>query len=109
MTDYERTQKMTPNEIAARNEWRAEILKEDWVTDPIKTVRAAIAFLSNEEGQDRSYTLEMVEQMLFDITTGQFHELEMYVRRYCNIITNAEEAEEIARGIKALKAQGENE
>lgn len=73
----------------------------------LQLIYAATAFMADLDGQDAVLVTEMVQAMLSDLLdTGALAGLTGYVRRYCDVIDQPGEADQISAGIRDLAARG---
>ena len=73
----------------------------------LQLVHAATAFMAALDGQDAVLVVEMAQAMLSDLLdTGALADLTGYVRRYCDVIGQADEAGQIGAGIRDLAGRG---
>jgi len=71
------------------------------ITSQLHRIFAAVDYMSDLEGQDKSLVVEMSQAMLSDVTYGDgLKPLVEYVRRYCDVIDSAADAERIASEIR---------
>lgn len=70
------------------------------VTTQLMRIYAAVDYLSDLEGQDRSLVVEMSQAMLNDVIEGRdLAPMIDYIARYCDVIDSRAEAEQIAANI----------
>jgi hypothetical protein len=63
-------------------------------------IYAAVEYLTELEGQDRTLVIEMSQDMLNDlIGRGELAPMADYIARYCDVISSRAEAEELAANI----------
>jgi hypothetical protein len=68
------------------------------MNEQLRRMYSAVEFLANIESQDRTLTLEMSQQMLLDIMeNGELRPMVEYIKRFCDVIDSADDAEEMAR------------
>jgi len=73
----------------------------------IRKIRATLNVLADEEGNDRQMLLEMAEDMLTDLETGDsLVSLDYYIRRYS--YQTPDEARDTARSIELMLAQAQD-
>jgi hypothetical protein len=71
-------------------------------TAQLNQVDSAVEHLASLEDQDSALVIEMVQAMLGDlIEDGTLRPMADYVRRYCDVVGNAQEADQIAAEIAA--------
>ena len=67
------------------------------ITTQLNRVFSAVEYMSDLEGQDKGLVIEMSQAMLSDVIEGDgLKPLVAYVRRYCDVIDSAADAERIA-------------
>jgi hypothetical protein len=70
------------------------------VTTQLNRIYFAVEYMANLEGQDRVLVIEMSQDMLNDVIEGHgLKPMVSYVKRYCDVIDSAAEAERIASDI----------
>ena len=66
-------------------------------TTQLNRVYWAVDYMTNLEGQDSVLVIEMSQAMINDlIENGELKPMLEYVRKYCDVIEDAEDAERIA-------------
>jgi predicted transcriptional regulator len=66
-------------------------------TTQLNRVYWAVDYMTNLEGQDSTLVIEMSQAMINDlIERGELKPMLEYVRKYCDVIEDAEDAERIA-------------
>ena len=72
------------------------------VSNELNRIYRTIDFMANVEGQDNTLIIEMSQAMLNDfINEGELKPIVDYVKRYCDVLDNAEDAISIAEDIEA--------
>lgn len=70
------------------------------MTDQLNRIYQAVDYVTNLDGQDRSLVVEMSQAMLNDIIEGRdLAPMVEYVKRFCDVIDSAEDAERLAADI----------
>ena len=70
------------------------------MTAQLNRIYAAVEYVANLEGQDRSLVIEMSQTMLDDlIERGELYPMVNYIRRFCDVIDGPADAERIAADI----------
>lgn len=70
------------------------------MTEQLNRIYQAIDYMTNLDGQDHSLVIEMSQAMLNDIIEGRdLRPMVEYVKRFCDVIDSAEDAEQIAADI----------
>jgi hypothetical protein len=67
------------------------------ITAQLNRIYAAVEYVADLEGQDRSLVIEMSQAMLNDVIEGgELAPMVDYIRRFCDVLDSAEDAERIA-------------
>jgi hypothetical protein len=67
------------------------------MTAQLNRIYAAVEYVADLEGQDRSLVIEMSQAMLnVVIEGGELAPMVDYIRRFCDVLDSAEDAERIA-------------
>jgi hypothetical protein len=73
---------------------------DDVTRTQLGRIYAAVEYLTDLEGQDRTMVIEMSQAMLTDlIGRGELAPMVDYIARYCDVISSRAEAEELAANI----------
>lgn len=80
------------------------------IREQLQLVYAATEFMANVDGQDAMLVIEMSQAMLSDVlNTGMLADLTGYIRRYCDVIDQVADADQIVADIRDLMAREPDE
>ena len=69
-------------------------------TEQLNRIYAAVEYMTNLDGQDRTLVIEMSQAMLNDLIEGRdLAPMAEYVGRFCDVADSADDAERIAADI----------